>query len=909
MSPSKKDSTENIDETFDIDAFFEQGVKWIQNNILERVNWTQRLNTNITLDVLKNDNIESFEPEMIETTSNIINFSRVHVDFGIPISKLKIKNVKSFRNLSIKPSSLNLFAGKNSSGKSTILETIALLSNWSHTQNTVYDGIPFKFDFGIKNLKEFKSNLSAQGEDIVLEITATNYLDEFESPLGAANISFTIDTNKSSLEDLKYAPIKAITLHFDNKNKFGSDDKGFTAVNTVIDYKKQPGQTEKLEPLFVTGSKIMASHSERLKEVASRSKQDPLYKLIQKAQDDPEILKHLDFGFFKKNIEFEKTYNHKKSEQINKKIKEENILDNYIDLSICTENSGSGIRNTRLYGTSFSSGEKKFTGTKVSDAETIIPIDKFFLIRWLAIDYIQQIAQNEMIENDLDQYLKDLRVHIEHLLTTNKTLKTNLNEELTKTKGASPPLKTMKKIRDKMKKELFMMNLKVSEGGSYEFAGLFDFPDTNPSNKIENINLDNLIQWIKKGNTSLGAVIENKKTRENLFTKQSLDKNSLESLKDVYANIFDNSTELLKSADDAILALTSGADIGDVLESMYSNINNIIEKSGNIKIHIYSKWEDCKYYLLEILSGDTLINQNDLESEKNVLISFGSNLFSSQNGGIFNNINSHMRRSFENLFSTIFIGPLRERSEFIDDVFSYEYPLTLGMKGEKSLSFLTTFKNNEILFPNPNLISDVDEGKLKTFDEYLQSGTYEEHLSNWLKFLQLAEKITISSDGKIEVLQNSDKANKASLDNIGVGVSQVLPVLLSCMTTQKNEENEILLLEQPELHLHPSAQAKLADFFIAVSVTNRKALFVETHSEHILNRLRLRKIQLKNQKEFIKIFFTTRDGNVETDIEEFTINKDGSYDFESYPEGFFDQTQIESREIAKALLDEMNKKN
>ena len=74
------------------------------------------------------------------------------------------------------------------------------------------------------------------------------------------------------------------------------------------------------------------------------------------------------------------------------------------------------------------------------------------------------------------------------------------------------------------------------------------------------------------------------------------------------------------------------------------------------------------------------------------------------------------------------------------------------------------------------------------------------------------------------------------------------------MITQKNEEEEILLLEQPELHLHPSAQAKLADFFIAVSITKRKTLFVETHSEHILNRLRLRKIQLKDQKEFIKIF-------------------------------------------------------
>ena len=85
-------------------------------------------------------------------------------------------------------------------------------------------------------------------------------------------------------------------------------------------------------------------------------------------------------------------------------------------------------------------------------------------------------------------------------------------------------------------------------------------------------------------------------------------------------------------------------------------------------------------------------------------------------------------------------------------------------------------------------------------------------------------------------------------------------------------------------------------------------MYVETHSEHILNRLRLRKIQLRDINEFIKIFFSTKQTIGQTKIEEFAIKDDGSYDFDTYPDGFFDQTQLEAKEIAKALFEEKDKK-
>lgn len=73
-----------------------------------------------------------------------------------------------------------------------------------------------------------------------------------------------------------------------------------------------------------------------------------------------------------------------------------------------------------------------------------------------------------------------------------------------------------------------------------------------------------------------------------------------------------------------------------------------------------------------------------------------------------------------------------------------------------------------------------------------------------------------------------------SLRDVGVGISQVLPVLVAAYAT----EGRMHLIEQPEIHLHPRLQAELADIFIESALGGRHNAFVlETHSEHLLLRL------------------------------------------------------------------------
>ncbi len=96
------------------------------------------------------------------------------------------------------------------------------------------------------------------------------------------------------------------------------------------------------------------------------------------------------------------------------------------------------------------------------------------------------------------------------------------------------------------------------------------------------------------------------------------------------------------------------------------------------------------------------------------------------------------------------------------------------------------------------------------------------------------------------------------LPDVGFGISQVLPVLVQCFYAP---HESIILMEQPEIHLHPSAQSALADVMIDVinskeNGTDRNIqLIVETHSEHFLRRLQRRIAENRVSEERVTAYF------------------------------------------------------
>lgn len=80
------------------------------------------------------------------------------------------------------------------------------------------------------------------------------------------------------------------------------------------------------------------------------------------------------------------------------------------------------------------------------------------------------------------------------------------------------------------------------------------------------------------------------------------------------------------------------------------------------------------------------------------------------------------------------------------------------------------------------------------------------------------------------------KGHKRNIADVGYGVSQILPVVTELL---RSDAPGMFLMQQPEVHLHPSAQAALGSLFCEIAAQRRSQLIVETHSDHLLERVRL----------------------------------------------------------------------
>lgn len=157
----------------------------------------------------------------------------------------------------------------------------------------------------------------------------------------------------------------------------------------------------------------------------------------------------------------------------------------------------------------------------------------------------------------------------------------------------------------------------------------------------------------------------------------------------------------------------------------------------------------------------------------------------------------------------------------------------------------------------------------------------------------LWEKINVrrfgsSSHAPFE-LDISLNKKKRKISNVGYGVSQVLPIA----TEISRLSDESVLIQQPEIHLHPKAQAELGSFFYNQVKKNNLNLFVETHSDYLIDRFRLN-TRLDKKQLSSKVFFFERNeaGNKVTEIE---INNSG--EFTEVPDLFREFFIKESLEI------------
>lgn len=130
--------------------------------------------------------------------------------------------------------------------------------------------------------------------------------------------------------------------------------------------------------------------------------------------------------------------------------------------------------------------------------------------------------------------------------------------------------------------------------------------------------------------------------------------------------------------------------------------------------------------------------------------------------------------------------------------------------------------------------------------------------------------------------------------NTGFGISYVLPVVIAILKAQKDD---ILILENPESHLHPRGQSTIGRM-MAYAAQKGVQIFVETHSDHIINGIR---VAVKNKKllpKNIKIFYFDRvlaRSEQYSTVEEILIDKNG--ELSTYPQGFLDEWNEQLMEL------------
>lgn len=187
--------------------------------------------------------------------------------------------------------------------------------------------------------------------------------------------------------------------------------------------------------------------------------------------------------------------------------------------------------------------------------------------------------------------------------------------------------------------------------------------------------------------------------------------------------------------------------------------------------------------------------------------------------------------------------------------------------------------------------------------------SFQEMIAYWLKELGMIDSFEVrelvSGSSLYQVLvRRTRHGPETTLTDVGFGVSQVLPVLVLLYYVRPGS---IVLMEQPEIHLHPSVQSGLADLLVAVALRREIQVVVESHSEHLLRRL-LRRVAegkephsgLEIRHSDLKLNFVRSEGGAAV-LEPLRVNEWGG--IENWPDRFFGDEMGEIAATSRAGLE------
>ena len=232
-----------------------------------------------------------------------------------------------------------------------------------------------------------------------------------------------------------------------------------------------------------------------------------------------------------------------------------------------------------------------------------------------------------------------------------------------------------------------------------------------------------------------------------------------------------------------------------------------------------------------------------------------------------------------------YLAPLREypKREY---QWSGASPSHVGYRGENTINAIlaATIRNETRIIPESN-----------------EKKPFQEVIAYWLKKLEMCHEFKLKEIAEgtglfHAIVKKEPESTEAFLTDVGFGVSQVLPALVLLYYVP---EGSIILMEQPEIHLHPSVQSGLADVILQVSKQRNIQVIVESHSEHLLQRFQRRVAEESYPVEELKLYFCDSQQG-ESKLMDLEIDEFG--DIKNYPDNFFGDEMAEMAATHKAAL-------
>lgn len=241
---------------------------------------------------------------------------------------------------------------------------------------------------------------------------------------------------------------------------------------------------------------------------------------------------------------------------------------------------------------------------------------------------------------------------------------------------------------------------------------------------------------------------------------------------------------------------------------------------------------------------------------------------------IIKNIQSVLSR----LFAAIcYVGPQRVKPELARSYSQIDFK-DVGLNGENTRFLLNEKKGT--------MVEGYDKKLVELVNEWIVGR------------MNLAKSINVTRDANklYRVMVTNESGVEVDLCQTGFGLSQILPIVTQGLLTPKGGT---FIVEDPDVHMHPRVQAEAVNFFADLIAHGRKVI-VETHSDHIVTRMRLLLAQGSISHDDVNVCFVTNEEG-HSEYCSCALTQEGMF-AEPLPEGFMDSQETDFREIIKTRL-------